>query len=254
MTKKEEKRQTIVMVDDSMTSLSLGKDILKDKYNVFPVSSGADFFALIENFIPDLVLLDILMPEMDGYEVIKKLKANKETYNIPVIFLTSRSDQDNELEGLSLGAIDYITKPFSPALLIQRIENHLLIAAQKQELNNFNDNLRKMVLEQTGEIERLQQAVLSTVAEVVEFRDDTAGGHIDRSMSYLKFMLDKLIEENIYHEEISEWDLNFLIPAAQLHDVGKIMVSETIMNKPGKLTPEEFDEMKKQRRNLMVLL
>jgi putative two-component system response regulator len=242
---KDKGRQVVMLVDDQITSLTLGKDILKDRYSVFPISSGVNFFEILKKVTPDLVLLDIEMPGMNGYEVIKLLKADKKTADIPVIFLTSRDDPGNELEGLSLGAIDYIFKPFSPALLVQRIENHLLIASQKRELKNYNDHLREMVLEQTEEIEKLQHAVLNTVAELVEFRDDIAGGHIERTQSYVKFMVDKLIEENIYREEISTWDLNFLIPAVQLHDVGKIMIREDIMNKPGKLTPEEFEEMKK---------
>jgi putative two-component system response regulator len=241
----EKQRQIIMLVDDNMASLTMGKNILKDKYNVFPIPSGEKLFDILQKVTPDLILLDIAMPEMDGYEVIKKLKANRKTQDIPVVFLTSRDDPGNELEGLSLGAIDYVSKPFSPALLTQRIENHLLMAVQKKELKNYNENLREMVLEQTEQIEELQHAVLSTVAEVAEFRDDIIGGHIERIQSYLKFMLDQMIEEGIYREQTANWDLDFLIPSAQLHDVGKIMISEQILNKPGKLSPEEFEEIKK---------
>jgi putative two-component system response regulator len=234
-----------MLVDDNMASLTMGKNILKDRYNVFPLPSGEKLFDLLQKVVPDLILLDIAMPEMDGYEVIKKLKANRKTRDIPVIFLTSRDDPGNELEGLSLGAIDYVSKPFSPVLLVQRIENHLLIAAQKKELKNYNDNLREMVLEQIEQIEDLQHAVLNTLAEVAEFRDDIIGGHIERIQSYLKFMLDQMIEEGLYQEETSHWDLEFLVPSAQLHDVGKIMISERILHKPGRLTAEEFEEIKK---------
>jgi putative two-component system response regulator len=238
-------RQIIMLVDDNMASLTMGKNILKDKYNVFPIPSGEKLFEVLQKVTPDLILLDIAMPEMDGYEVIKKLKANRKTKDIPVVFLTSRDDPGNELEGLSLGAIDYVSKPFSPALLAQRIDNHLLLSSQKKELKKYNDNLKEMVLEQTQQIEDLQNAVMSTVAEVVEFRDDIIGGHIERVQSYLKFMLDQIIEEDKYPAEIAEWDLDFLIPSAQLHDVGKILISEKILNKPGKLTSGEFEEIKK---------
>jgi putative two-component system response regulator len=241
----EKQRQIVMLVDDNMASLTMGKNILKDKYNVFPIPSGEKLFDILQKVTPDLILLDVSMPEMDGYEVIKKLKANRKHQDIPVVFLTSRDDPGNELEGLSLGAIDYISKPFSPALLVQRIENHLLMAAQKKELKNYNENLREMVLEQTEQIEELQHAVLSTVAEVAEFRDDIIGGHIERIQSYLKFMLDQMIEEGLYQEQTANWDLDFLVPSAQLHDVGKIMISEQILNKPGKLTAEEFEEIKK---------
>ncbi|AEF80297.1 HD domain-containing phosphohydrolase [Leadbettera azotonutricia] len=238
-------RQIIMLVDDNMASLTMGKNILKDKYNVFPIPSGEKLFEVLQKVTPDLILLDIAMPDMDGYEVIKKLKADRKTQDIPVVFLTSRDDPGNELEGLSLGAIDYVSKPFSPALLAQRIDNHLLLSSQKKELKKYNDNLKEMVLEQTQQIEDLQNAVMSTVAEVVEFRDDIIGGHIERVQSYLKFMLDQIIEEEKYPKEMAEWDLDFLIPSAQLHDVGKILVSEKILSKPGKLTPEEFEEIKK---------
>jgi putative two-component system response regulator len=238
-------RQIIMLVDDQVPCLDMGKKILKDKYVVYPLSSGYSLFEILNKVTPDLVLLDIEMPEMNGYEVLKHLKAGDKTRDIPVIFLTSQDDPADELEGLSLGAIDYITKPFSPSLLVQRIENHLLIVSQKRELKKYNEQLREMVLEQTGEIEKLQYAVISTVAEVVEFRDDIAGGHIERTQGYMKILLDELIEKNIYREEISSWDLDFIIPATQLHDVGKIMINPDIMNKPGKLSPEEFEKMKR---------
>jgi putative two-component system response regulator len=247
-------RQTIMLVDDNIASLTMGKNILKDKYNVFPIPSGEKLFNILQKVTPDLILLDIVMPEMDGYEVIKKLKVDRKTQEIPVIFLTAQDDPGNELEGLSLGAIDYVSKPFSPALLIQRIENHLLLNAQKKELKNYNEHLREMVLEQIEQIEDLQHAVLSTVAEVAEFRDDIIGGHIERIQSYLKFMLDQMIEEGLYYGEISNWDVDFLIPSAQLHDVGKIIISEQILNKPGKLTAEEFEEIKKHTTHGVKLI
>jgi putative two-component system response regulator len=227
-----------------MASLTMGKNILKDKYNVYPIPSGEKLFEILEKVIPDLILLDVVMPEMDGYEVMKRLKVNRQSQDIPVIFLTSRDDPGNELEGLSLGAIDYISKPFSPALLAQRIENHLLISSQKMEVKRYADHLKEMVLEQTQHIEDLQNAVLSTVAEVVEFRDDIIGGHIERVQSYLKFMLDQIIQEDLYTDIISKWELDFFVPSAQLHDVGKIMISDQILGKPGKLTPEEFEIIK----------
>jgi putative two-component system response regulator len=241
----ENQRQTIMLVDDNTTSLTVGKDILKNKYNTFTIASGKKLFELLAKISPDLILLDIEMPEMNGYEVIKNLKADPKTADIPVIFLTAHSDPEKELEGLSLGAIDYISKPFSPPLLMQRIENHLLIMSQKQELKKYNDHLRDMVIEQIEQIAELQYAVLGAVSEVVEFRDDIAGGHIERTQSYLKFMIDELNKSGLYADEVSTWDLDFLIPSSQLHDVGKIIVSEKILNKAGKLDPEEYNEMKK---------
>jgi putative two-component system response regulator len=241
----ENKRRVIMLVDDNLTNLSIGKDMLKEHYDVFPIPSAEKLFAILEKVKPDLILLDVEMPGMDGYEAIKKLKADPVLKDIPVIFLTARSDSGSELEGLSLGAIDYVFKPFSPPLLIRRIENHLLLQSQKLELKNYNDNLQEMVRQRTEQVVDLQNAVLGSVAELVEFRDDVTGGHIARTQNYLKLLVEKLLEKHIYRDETSTWNLDFLIPSAQLHDVGKIGISDSILNKPGKLTPEEFEIMKR---------
>jgi putative two-component system response regulator len=237
-------RHIIFLVDDNMTNLTTGKTILKDSYNIFSMPSGAKLFDLLAKVTPDLILLDIEMPEMNGYQALKKLKDEKKTRDIPVVFLTARNDPGSELEGLNLGAIDYISKPFSPPLLLKRIENHLLIQNQQRTLKDYNDNLQQMVRKRTMQVVELQNSILSTVTEMVEFRDDVTGGHIERTQRYLKLLVDKLLAERIYWEEVSTWNLDFLIPSAQLHDVGKIAISDAILNKPGKLSPEEFEVMK----------
>jgi putative two-component system response regulator len=237
-------RQVIFLVDDNMTNLTAGKAMLKDHYDVFSIPSGAKLFEVLEKVWPDLILLDIEMPEMDGYTALKKLKEEKKTQDIPVIFLTARNDPGSELEGLNLGAIDYISKPFSPPLLLKRLENHLLIRNQQMALKDYNDNLQQMVQRRTRQVVELQNSILNTVTEMVEFRDDITGGHIERTQSYLKILVNKLLQEKIYWEEVSSWNLDFLIPSAQLHDVGKIAISDAILNKPGKLTAEEFEIMK----------
>jgi putative two-component system response regulator len=238
-------RQVIFLVDDNITNLTAGKNMLKDHYDVFPIASGNRLFSVLEKVRPDLILLDIEMPEMNGYDAIKKLKAEDSTRDIPVIFLTARSDSGSELEGLSLGAIDYIFKPFSPPLLLRRLENHLLIRRQQLALRDYNDNLQQMVEKRTRQVVELQNAILSTVTEMVEVRDDVTGGHIERTQNYLRLLVDKLLREKIYWEEVASWNLEFLIPSAQLHDVGKIAISDAILNKPGRLTAEEFEIMKR---------
>ncbi|MDR2209570.1 MAG: response regulator [Azoarcus sp.] len=244
MMKQPTSRQTIVMVDDNVTNLNIARNVLRSHYETYALPSGTVLFNLLEKITPDLVLLDIEMPGISGFEAIKKLKADERLSGIPIIFVTSRYDESSELEGLSLGAIDYITKPFSPALLLRRIKNHLLIAAQEKELKNFNANLMDKVNEKASQIIQMQFAILNVVAELVEFRDRKTGGHIARTQQYLDLLLKKMLNNGIYLEEISSWDLTFLIPSAQLHDVGKIAISDTILNKPGKLTPEEFEIMK----------
>jgi putative two-component system response regulator len=238
-------RQIIMLVDDNMSNLATTKLMLKDFYEVYPIPSGEKLFAILEKVAPDLILLDVEMSGMSGYQVLEKLKADAKTQDIPVIFLTAKNDAGSEFRGLSLGAIDYIFKPFSPVLLRKRIENHLLMAEQKKQLKDYNDNLQKMVKQRTEQVVDLQNAVLQTVAELVEFRDNTTGGHIGRTQRYLKLLVDKLMQEKIYGEEVSLWNQEFLIPSAQLHDVGKIGIPDSILNKPGRLTPEEFEIMKK---------
>jgi putative two-component system response regulator len=237
-------RKIILLVDDNATNLAAGKNILKDQYKVYPTPSAEIMFDLIENIVPDLILLDIEMPEMNGYEAITVLKGNPKWADIPIMFLTSKTDEGSELEGLSLGAIDYVAKPFSAPLLLKRIENHLLTESQKKQLKDFNNILEDLVRRKTMQITNLQNAVLNTVADLVEFRDDVTGGHIYRTQKYLKILLDKMIAEGVYADEISAWDMDYLIPSAQLHDVGKIAISDLILNKPDKLTPEEFEIMK----------
>ncbi|MDR1613839.1 MAG: response regulator [Planctomycetota bacterium] len=238
-------RNRIMLVDDNLANLSIGKNMLRDLYEVYAVPSAAKLFEILEHVTPDLILLDVLMPEMNGYEVIRKLKSDQRWSDVPVIFLTARIDESSELQGLSLGAIDYVSKPFCAPLLLKRIENHLLTASQKKELRNYNENLWDMVRQKTAQIFELQNAVMCTVAEMVEFRDTLTGGHVTRTQLYLKVLVDKLMEERIYESTVSAWDLDFLLPSAQLHDVGKIAISDAILNKPGRLTPAEFDEMKR---------
>ena len=237
-------RHKIMLVDDNPANLTIGKNMLKDTYEVYAMPSAAKLFEVLKVVTPDLILLDIVMPDMDGYAAIRLLKADPKAAEVPVIFLTARTDEGSELEGLSLGAIDYVTKPFSAPLLLKRIENNLLIVAQRKELKDYNENLQEMVRAKTRQVLDLQNSVLNTVAELVEFRDNLTGGHVTRTQKYLERLLETMLAENIYKEDIKHWDFTFLLPSAQLHDVGKIAISDTILNKPGKLTAEEFEIMK----------
>ncbi|MDR0599218.1 MAG: response regulator, partial [Treponema sp.] len=241
---RENERKIIFLVDDNPADLAAGKDILKDTYKTYPLSSANSLLDLLEKARPDLILLDVEMSGINGYETLKKINANPLWADIPVIFLTGRTDEGSELEGLSLGAIDYLFKPFSAPLLLKRIENHLYSEIRKRQLKHLNDNLEAIVREKTREVFALQNAVLSTVANLVEFRDDVTGGHINRTQTYIKILLDEMIREGIYGYERASWDLEYFLPSVQLHDVGKIGISDLILNKPGKLSPGEFEIMK----------
>jgi putative two-component system response regulator len=244
-------KSLIIMVDDSPANLRIGKNILAEKYTVATAPSAGKLFNLLETNSPALILLDIDMPEMDGYEAIKILKSRPEYKDIPVIFLTARNESDAELAGLSLGAIDYITKPIQPALLLKRIEVHLLVEAQRKtvekqaaELKYFNENLQKMVTEKTHDILELQNVLLKTMAELVEYRDDITGRHIERTQYGIRLLLEELKRCGLYKEEIEGWNIDLIIQSCQLHDVGKISISDRILKKPGKLSDDEYEDMK----------
>ena len=241
----------IVMVDDNAANLAVGRNLLKPYYEVYPVPSAAKLFSILEKFLPDLILLDVNMPEMDGYETIKALKAEPRFFDIPVVFLTAKNDEESEMEGFDLGAADYITKPFSGPLLLRRIASQLLLEQQKHDLResraslqDYADNLEIKVREKTSEIFNLQNAVLSTVVDLVEFRDRFTGGHVSRTLHSIKLLVEELIDSGEYVDELDKWNSDFYLPSSQLHDVGKIAISDVILNKPGKLTAEEFEIMK----------
>ena len=247
----ENEKPLVILVDDNPANLRIGKNVLSERFAVATAPSADKMFGLLENNIPAMILLDVDMPEMNGYEAIKVLKSKPQTRDIPVIFVTGRTESHDELAGLSLGAIDYIIKPFQPSLLNKRIEVHLLVQAQKKklekqaaELKYFNDNLQKMVEEKTENVIDLQNALLKTMAELVECRDDITGGHIERTQKGIKILLDAIEEKGLYGDETKDWDIELLLQSSQLHDVGKISIDDSILKKPGKLTDEEFTAMK----------
>ena len=230
-------RATIFVVDDDITNLVFAKKALADSYEVFTAPSAAKMLTLFATKIPDIILLDVDMPDIDGYAAIKIVKSNHKTEHIPVIFLTAKSNPESELEGLSLGAVDYISKPFSLPLLRKRIEVHL-------QLKEFTDKLQEMVEAKTKSVLKLQNKILGTVAELVESRDDVTGTHIQGTTRCLAYLLQAMRDNNEYKDEISQWDTDLIVQSAQLHDVGKISIKDSILQKPGKLTDEEFEQMK----------
>ncbi len=234
----------IFMVDDSAVNLNMGKNALQGTYTVVTIPSGEKLLKMLPLKKPDLILLDVEMPGLSGYEVLDFIKRDPETAEIPVIFLTGKTDPENELRGLSLGAVDYITKPFSPPLLLKRIELHLQLVSQKEALRAFNDNLIDLVRERTNEVTALQNAVIKWAAELVEFRDDETGQHVARVQKYLQMMLDAIQKPKHYVDEISSWDTEAFIKSAMLHDVGKIKIRDDILLKPAKLDEEEYANIK----------
>jgi putative two-component system response regulator len=170
------------------------------------------------------------MPEMNGFQAIKKLKSNDLWSDIPVMFLTGRIDTNVEAEGFELGAIDFITKPFFPPVLLHRIKTQL----------DIDDIIR----ERTAQLRRLQNGIVAVLANMLENRDKKTIGHIERTSEYIKILLNEMKNRNIYSNEIFGWDIEKIISSARMHDLGKISITDIIMNKPGKLTDDEFEIMK----------
>jgi putative two-component system response regulator len=237
-------RKIVMIVDDNAANLTIAKNILKHRYRVYTIPSAEVLFDLLGYVRPDMILLDVEMPDIDGYEAIKRLKNSPGLADIPVVFLTQRIDNVSELHGLTLGAVDYVTKPFSAPLLLKRIENHIEADERRKLLSKINGSLAERVRHETNRVLKLQGAVLSCIADMVEFRDSETGGHVNRTQAYLKLLLDKMMEKGVYKDETAGWDMSYLLPSAQLHDVGKIAISDTILNKPSKLDEEEFRIMK----------
>ena len=241
----ELRRETVIVVDDDITCLAVAKNNLAEKYNVFTAPSGRKLFLLLEKVTPSLILLDIEMPELDGFEIIRTLKSAEKTSPIPVIFLTGKIDPESEVKGLNLGAVDYITKPFSRELILKRIAVHILLENQKKELKAYSLSLESEVNKKTKEVFQLQSAVMKAVAELVERRDSVMGGHIDRTQNSLRLLVNVLLEHGVYVDELSSWDIDMFIMSSQLHDVGKISIKDNILMKQDQLTDDEFEEMKK---------
>jgi putative two-component system response regulator len=238
MNEKEQKTK-ILIVDDVAENIHILIETLKDSYTIMAVNNGEKALKLAskENK-PDLILLDILMPDMDGYEVCKRLKSNNKTQNIPIIFITALSEDINESQGLKLGAVDYITKPFMPELVKSRIDNHI-------QLKLYRDHLEHLVEERTKEIYITQDVTINSLAILAEYRDNETGGHIRRTQYYIKLLAEQLQKLPKYKNELNPFLIETLFKSAPLHDIGKVAIPDNILLKPGKLTPEEFEIMKK---------
>jgi len=223
-------QKTIFVVDDNDTNLAMAEETLEEQYRVMTLPSAARMFSLLEKITPDLILLDIEMPEMDGFEALKLLKTNDKYADIPVIFLTSMTDASTEVHGFQLGVVDFITKPFSAPVLLNRIKTHL--------------DIDGLIRERTAKIERLQNGIVLVLADMVENRDKGTGGHVERTAAYIGILINAMLARGVYADDIQGMDLDSLVSSARLHDVGKITVPDAILNKPGKLIDEEFVIMK----------
>lgn len=234
-------KRHIVIVDDNAVNLDLAENTLKEKYKLTKLISGEQLFKFLSRITPDMILLDIQMPEMNGYEVMKKLNENSEYKKIPVIFLTSQDGVYSEREGFKLGAKDFIKKPFDNEIMLSRIDTQMCLHA-------YSTNLEEVVDEKTKIIVDLQNALTLSFAEIIESRDGTTGCHVRNTTEYFELMLDAMVHEPAYKSQLPEVYISDLIKASTLHDIGKIGISDNILKKPGPLNQDEFENMKKHSK------
>jgi putative two-component system response regulator len=229
----------ILLVDDNTTNLQLLHETLDGRgYKLLIAKNGKTALSIAHKALPSLILLDIMMPEMDGYEVCRRLKADAATSQIPIIFITALVDEEDEAKGLSMGAVDYITKPINPELVRARVRNHL-------ELKQYQDHLENLVIERTRRLALTQAVTIESLATLAEYRDPETGGHIKRTQNYVKALAVHLKDHPRYRDDLNDDIIELLYLSAPLHDLGKVGVPDHILLKAGKLTDDEFEEMKK---------
>lgn len=236
--------QRIKIIDDSETSIDLLLDALDGDYDVSVALNGENGLEDIREEVPDLILLDIMMPGIDGYEVCRRLLENPLTRDVPVIFLTANDDLQSKTRGFRLGAVDYITKPFDMVEVQARVKTHLALKCARQELAEQNDLLEKKVQERTKELLLTQEVTILSMASLVEARDWETGGHIIRTQRYVKLLANALQDHPKFATLLVPEHIELICKSAPLHDIGKVGVPDCILQKPGPLTVEEYEKMK----------
>ncbi len=236
---------TVLVVDDRPDNLSLMSALLKQRYRVKVANHADQALRIVASATPpDLILLDVMLPDIDGYEVCRRLKAAPTTRHVPVIFLTAKSDPGDEQMGLSLGAADYITKPISPPILLARVATQLALKASSDLLRNQNERLAAEVARRTSELEALQEVTILAMASLAETRDCETGKHILRTQRYVRALAEKLRPHPRFADFLTDQNILLLFKSAPLHDIGKVGIPDRILLKPGRYEPHEFEIMK----------
>ena len=238
-------KPTILVVDDTPDNLTLVSNLLKRDYRVRVAISGEKALKIAQSENPpDLILLDVMMPVMDGYEVCQQLRNNALTAHIPIIFLTAKSEVEDERNGLSLGASDYITKPISPPILEARVKTHLAAKAYADFLTDKTSYLESEVARRTREISAVQDVTIQAMAALAETRDSDTGNHIRRTQGYVKALSGKLKSHPRFSSLLTDGVIDTIFKSAPLHDIGKVGIPDRILLKPGRFEPGEFEIMK----------
>ncbi|NCB12362.1 MAG: two-component system response regulator [Erysipelotrichia bacterium] len=246
MQQNELTKKVILVIDDTPDNLFLVTNLLKDLYTIKVANNGEKALKFLDEtpVTPDLILLDIMMPVLNGYDVLKKIKENPKLQNIPVVFLTAKSSVEDEKLGFDLGANDYITKPISPPILLARVKTQLENKAISDFLRDKNEFLEKEIEKRTKDVVAIQNVTIFAMASLAETRDNETGNHIKRTSTYVKMLAKKLQNHPKFKAYLTDEMIDTLYKSAPLHDIGKIGIPDHILLKPGKLTPEEFEIMK----------
>lgn len=238
-------KKLILIVDDTPENLHLMSEVLKDNYKIKVANSGEKALKIAKGERPpDLILLDIMMPDLDGYEVCRRLKVHPTTCDIPIIFVTGKADETDEKKGFDIGAVDYITKPISVPILISRVNTHLQLKSTRDFLRDQNSFLENEVESRTNEIRAIQDVTIFALASLAETRDAETGLHIRRTQLFTKAIANQLRKNPKYEVVLTESLIETIYKSSPLHDIGKVGIPDNVLLKPGKLTPMEFEIMK----------
>ncbi|MDP2000560.1 MAG: two-component system response regulator [Rhodoferax sp.] len=237
-------KPTILIVDNSPVNLSWLGNLLCKLYTVKAVNHGAKALKVVSEEQPDLILLDIKMPDISGYEVCRMLKADKHTQHIPVIFLTSKAEAVSEEMGMSMGAVDYITRPINPEILLSRVRAHFLEASYLRTMRVNNEYLEYEVTKRARDLATLQQVTILALASLAEVRDLETGSHLRRTQNYIRALARHLRPHPRFANALHDEMIEMLFQCAPLHDIGKVGIPDRILLKPGRYEPHEFEIMK----------
>ncbi|MFO1298488.1 MAG: two-component system response regulator [Rubrivivax sp.] len=241
-------RPTLLVVDDTPANLNLMAGLLNREYRVKLALSGPRALELAQRDPPDLVLLDVMMPEMDGYEVCRRLKQDERTRHVPVIFITAMNQPDAETRGFDVGAADFIHKPISPPIVRARVRTHLEVKAWQDVMRRDNAGLLAQLGERLREVERLRDATIFVMVSLAEFRDEDTGNHVKRTQEYVRVLAEHLADhpsgDAARKEDLDDGAIELLAKSAPLHDIGKVAIPDDILLKPGPLDAAAFEVMK----------
>ena len=236
---------TILIVDDTPQNMMVLGELLQPLYRVRVANSGERALRVVQTAPrPDLVLLDVMMPGLDGYEVMRRLREDPTTQDIPVIFVTAMGATEEEERGLALGAVDYISKPINPPLVLARVRTHLELKHARDRLARQNDWLEGEVERRIRENVLVRDVTIQAMACLSEARDTETGDHILRTQAYVGILARRLAAHPRFAAALGGKRLDMVVKAAPLHDIGKVGIPDSILRKPGKLMSDEFDIMK----------